>query len=71
MNMEKSNGPNGDKTFWRSKKALSAVLGAVTLAVLAALKAPGEAYLAAGAIFGLHQASQGTQDAMRARAGAG
>jgi len=63
------NGTNKDKNFWRSKKALSAVLGAGTLIALAALKAPGEAYFAAGLIFAGHQAAQGAQDALRERSG--
>ena len=50
------------KSFLSSKKAWGLILGAITLQVGAYLHAPSEFYIAAGIIFGAHQAAQGMQD---------
>lgn len=50
------------RAYLKSKKGCSTILGALTILALAWMKAPGDAYLAAGAVFGLHQAAQGAQD---------
>jgi hypothetical protein len=50
------------KTALRSKKFVGLLVFSALLAGLAALKAPGEAYTAAGLAFGAYMGAQGFQD---------